>query len=150
MKARADLAMQAKLLAISDARKALAAAEFADAQAQLLDAVEAVEGAKAKVAESYEVWEQGLGSSLLGPQSLRGLATQLLAAESALIGANRRCEAVERETESRRKVLTSAEARLRAERERHTKTRRRSNARMEERRQKELSDRTLNRWIRGQ
>lgn len=143
MTSRTDLDMKASLLALTNAKKVAAAAEFLEAQAAVDDAVLETEQSAADVSRTYAAWEQGLVSPLLGINSYASLATQLLAAESALVGSRRKLAAVERAAEDRRQQLQHAEARLQAERERLGKARRRFLTKQEEVRLADQADRAL-------
>lgn len=140
MASRTEVRMQRDLLAISEARMAAAKAELTDAEAHRATCAEAVQAAGIRASEAYEGWASSIGSTLLGPGFVNAAADRLLAAEANLTGTSKQLSAAARDAEARSGEYQSAEARSRAQGDRHRRLKQRLESRLEERALDEIQD----------
>lgn len=132
--------MQRQLLAIGEARKVVALTELAEAEQNRIAAAENAERARHATVDAFEVWSDCVGSRLLGAEGILGSANRLLAADSALTGADKRSAAAEREADASARKFQSLEASQRAGSDRCTRDERDSARKLEERRTSDTSD----------
>jgi len=146
---RRDLETKRMLLAVGEARTAVAKANLVEAERHRSQCVDAMRAKETQTEEAFEVWSASIASRTLGPTFVLAAAGRLIAAESGLVGARKQVEAAEREAEDHAAEYRAAEARRSNEAKRHHHDQRRWQERQADKRQDEVQEILVNRRARA-
>ncbi|WP_294122203.1 hypothetical protein [Sphingomonas sp.] len=142
-----EVRMLAELSAIAGVREAIARAEWNEAESHRQTCEDQERDAGQQALDAFEDWSACVGSSLLGPGSIRSAAGRVIAEELALSGARKQHEAAAREAGEKGSTARLAKAGAEADTKRLARARRRHEVVLDEARMSELDDLMLARRL---